>query len=81
MALTAQAAARKDSNSPLDVRLEYRHFAFIAATLANMKPTKHDSTFELRMAEWRGACCSFTDACERTNRNFDRTRFLRACNY
>lgn len=81
MPLTAESAARKDrttaNGSP---ELQHRHFAFIAATLSNMKPTKRNSTFELRTSEWRGACNSFADACAVSNPRFDRKRFLTACN-
>lgn len=76
MPLTAQAAARKDRNSPLSVDLQHRHFAFIAATLHDMK---------WKMEEWGAdpwvvAVEAFADACAKTNPKFDRARFLAACN-
>lgn len=71
MALTTESAARKDattvSGSP--VRLEHRHFAFIAAVLADCKDLANQGTIARRFAE----------ACQRSNPRFDRARFLSAC--
>lgn len=77
--LTQASAHRKDTNAPLTAELQHRHFAFIAAVLANMKPTKTDATFKLRTQEWRGTVHTFADACAGTNPRFDRRRFLLAC--
>lgn len=50
------------------VELQHRHFAFIAATIAAMPRNARESVAE-----------TFADACARTNANFNRSRFIAAC--
>lgn len=72
MPLTTESAARKDRNSPLSVTLEHRHFAFIAATIADLHSIKEkDRTW---VADF------FAEKLSGTNPRFDRARFLSACN-
>lgn len=83
--LTTQSAVRKDKNAPHDVKLEHRHFAFIAATLESMKPQYRfkagGNGLRLHPAytAWTQVVFHFADACAATNPKFDRARFLRAC--
>ena len=59
-----------------------KHFEAIAAALVNQKPPISDEDFcEALMVQWQrdvlamvGVCCMFND-------NFDRSRFLSACDY
>jgi len=70
MPLTVESAARKDRTSGNgSVRLEHRHFAFIAATIASMPGD----------IERRIAAIHFAHECAATNPKFDRARFLAAC--
>ena len=72
--LTTESAARKDRTSGNVAKLEHRHFAFIAATIAAMP----DHAASLR-AQKASVAAAFADACTATNPRFDRARFLRAC--
>lgn len=67
MALTTEAAARKDKTNA-GVTMEHRHFATIAAIIADM-PLAFSGVVALR----------FANALHHTNPKFDRARFLRAC--
>lgn len=69
--LKPDAALRKDRTT--DAELQHRHFAFIAAVIADLQNDTGRAT-RLHMAH------HFADACARTNPRFDRARFLRACN-
>lgn len=79
MTLSTASALRKDQRTAtkrghrLDGTLQHRHFAVIAALLADerqfMAAERHDSMVE----RWATALSG-------TNQNFDRRRFLRACN-
>lgn len=66
--LTKESALRKDQTTK--ATLQHRHFAFIAATIAALP----------REGGMRSTvACHFADACAETNPNFDRARFMRAC--
>lgn len=67
MALTTQAALRKDRRNARGPELQHRHYAVIAGIL---KDWRNRSTAEF-----------FADRLRATNPNFDRDRFLRACGY
>ena len=72
--LTQRAALGKDKTSaeyPKDGAMQHRHFAIIAAILAEL-----DSTVPLD--SWTLAR-HFADELARTNSRFDRKRFLCAC--
>lgn len=70
MPLSASAALSKDKwSGKCTVLFQHRHFAFIAATI---KQT-HDDFRRMHMAY------AFANELEKTNPNFDRDRFLRAC--
>lgn len=69
MALTTEAALRKDKTNA-SATMEHRHFATIAAILADLP------------SEWSrkpAVIEHFADALRHTNPKFDRARFLRAC--
>jgi hypothetical protein len=74
MPLTEQSALRKDQSTGNSVRLEHRHFAFIAATIKGMP----DHAPSLR-AQKASCACAFAAACAKTNPRFDQARFLKAC--
>lgn len=65
MTLTSESALRKDLNTGKSA-MEHRHFSTIAAILRNMNAS-------------REACEAWADELSPTNLNFDRARFLRAC--
>lgn len=67
MVLTTEAALRKDKTNA-HATLEHRHFATIAAIIADM-PLAFSGVVALH----------FADALRHTNPKFDRARFLRAC--
>lgn len=69
MALTTESAARKDRTTGKGAELQHRHFAFIAATIADIQA----AGARKQMAE------HFADACQHSNPHFDRARFLAAC--
>ncbi len=69
--LTKESAARKDSTTGATAELQHRHFAFIAAVLAEIDNKKQRNEMAGR----------FADACERTNPRFDRARFFAACGW
>jgi hypothetical protein len=62
-----------------EMKLERRHFKFLADTLKDCKPlgTEHD----MEVIQWRVTVRDFAAACYRTNTNFNRERFLTACGY
>ena len=72
--LTQESAARKDRTTAQGAKLEHRHFAFIAATIAAMP--NHAASLR---AQKRSVALAFADACADTNPRFDRARFLLAC--
>lgn len=68
MPLTIETALRKDRTMPTAANLQHRHFAWIAATIAEMPRA------------YKGAVAMhFAIACGKTNPKFDRARFMRAC--
>ena len=73
--LTTESALRKDKTT--EASLEHRHFATIAAIIASMEkiPNQEHGFIDARedVAE------HFADKLAVTNPNFDRARFLRAC--
>lgn len=70
MSLTQIAANRKDvSTARYGVKLQHRHFSFIAATIANIVNSQQRNEIA-RL---------FADACATTNPHFDYGRFLAAC--
>lgn len=69
MALSTQAAMRKDKTTAGFVELQHRHFAFIAAVIADIA----DAGQRYEMAY------RFALACRGTNKAFDHDRFMRAC--
>ncbi len=75
MALTKQSAHRKDINSGISA-MEHRHFATIAKIIREIDqgliPCSTDATRKF-MAEL------FADELRATNPNFNRARFLAAC--
>lgn len=61
------------------MKIERRHFEFIADTLFSSKPQPHwDAN---KMAQWVVTVNAFADACARYNPKFKRERFLDACGY
>lgn len=82
--LKPDAALRKDRTTA--PTLEHRHFAFIAAMLARMRPKHRYSTNNRVLTthpdynRWLDTVQHFANACAATNPRFDRARFLRACN-
>ncbi len=82
--LNLQSALRKDKTTAPGATLEHRHFAFIAATLADNRPSPIGATAlsanqRSQLAQWEYTVNAFARACESTNPRFDRARFLRAC--
>lgn len=71
MALSTTAANRKDLNTGRDnsVTFQHRHFAKIAAIIADIP----DAGYRADMA------MHFADKLDATNPNFNRDRFLAAC--
>lgn len=67
MALTDEAATRKDRNTGKS-EMQHRHFATIAVILSNMNAD-------------RETCERWADELAPTNYMFDRRRFLRACGH
>ncbi len=65
MTLTIESALRKDRTAGKS-GMEHRHFATIATILRNMQAD-------------RMTCETWADELAPTNSNFDRRRFLRAC--
>lgn len=79
MPLNTNAAMAKDKASGAGVKLEHRHFAFIAAVIADMP----DHAASLRAQKFSIAAAfaaAFAAACAKTNVNFDHDRFMVACN-
>jgi hypothetical protein len=70
MPLNTQAAMRKDKATAYGVELQHRHFAFIAATIADIADAnqRYETAYH------------FAIACRSTNKAFDHDRFMRACN-
>lgn len=69
--LTPETALRKDRNAA-PATMQHRHFATIAAIIAEYGSVESPS-------EARAMARHFADRLTRTNPNFDRARFLRAC--
>jgi hypothetical protein len=69
MPLTPESAARKDRTTAQGAELQHRHFAFIAAVLADCQDLANVGAIARR----------FADACARSNHRFDRRRFMAAC--
>lgn len=76
MSLSAEAAARKDRTNAHNATFEHRHFAALAAMLAELKPSQRLS---LSGTTHRYICHYFADRLAGTNPRFDRKRFLVAC--
>lgn len=77
MALTPESALRKDKRTGKD-HMQHRHFATVAAILANAPDfTKGNSGNPTRAH--RKLCEYFADELAGTNQNFNRGRFLAAC--
>ena len=72
MALTAETALRKDKTTGLNVEMQHRHFAAIAAIIESM-----DECDTPR----RIVADHFADELAKTNPRFDRKRFLKACGF
>lgn len=72
--LTNESALRKDKTTGTGVRLEHRHFAFIASVLAQSKPGTPNA-----LLYWHADVTMWADACGRIHPRFDRARFLHAC--
>lgn len=68
MPLTEQTALRKDLHTA-PVQMQHRHFATIAAMVRELP----ERVNRLTVAR------SFADKLAHTNRNFDRARFIAAC--
>ncbi len=68
MPLKTSAAMRKDATT--SDKLEHRHFAFIAQTIAALPDPR----------ERYSVAYHFALACRSANKNFDHDRFMRACN-
>ena len=76
MALKADAAARKDAlGATHPATLQHRHFAVIAGILADMD----GENCGVSRGQHREICEHFADRLAATNPNFDRARFLAAC--
>lgn len=58
------------------VELQHRHFAVIAAALADSKPTQPEM-----MAQWQSTVNSFIAICRSSNPRFDQQRFIAACSH
>lgn len=76
MPLTPETALRKDRTQPTAPKFQHRHFAAIAAVIAELpddpySPISGEGTLAVARA--------FANALQDTNPNFDRNRFLRAC--
>lgn len=71
MALTQEAAARKDRATGSSTRMEHRHMAFIAEVLKNADVRS--------LANGASIARRFADALELSNPRFDRARFMTAC--
>jgi hypothetical protein len=69
MPLKYKTALRKDTLSPLDVTLQHRHFAFIAAVIRTSGERNEDKR------RWAN---HFAVSLAGTNVNFDRARFFSA---
>lgn len=69
MALTQKSAHRKDINAGISP-MEHRHFATVATIIREAPNFSEDNR---SLAEY------FADRLADTNPNFDRDRFLRAC--
>lgn len=78
MALTTESALRKDQTTSNTAKLEHRHFAFIAATLEAARPIGLNMQ-KPQWDYWMHMVDMFAGACERTNPNFNRARFYKAC--
>ncbi len=62
--------------------LQRRHFELIAETLRHVKePTLGQTRGEIEAAhvQWSRTVGAFLGACEASNPNFNRARFLKAC--
>ena len=75
MPLKPDAAARKDKSSASGTELQHRHFAVIAAILADLDGDTHG----VSRGQHRDICEHFAIRLARTNPRFDRARFLAAC--
>ena len=88
MALTVESAARKDKRTAQHCAADslwHRHFAFIAATLADLMPANRMEAGGDGLkphpdyVKWRAHVDHWCNACAGGNPRFDRARFLRAC--
>lgn len=74
MALTKNAAERKDKASGTNAVLQHRHFAFIAAVLADLSTSEDMEGLTPVVAR------AFAEALAKSNPRFDRSRFMKASN-
>lgn len=72
--LTEATALRKDKAQRTNPKMQHRHYAFIAATIAAMP----DHAPSLR-AQKGSVAAAFCAACRGSNPKFDCARFMRAC--
>lgn len=76
MALKPDAAARKDAlGAKHPATLQHRHFAVIAGILADLDGDTHG----VSRGQHRDICEHFAIRLAATNPNFDRKRFMTAC--
>ncbi len=77
MPLKPEAALSKDRANKTHAapQLQHRHFAFIAGVIADMSVAKSMDPYTRLIV-----AIKFAKALSRTNKQFDRTRFLKACN-
>jgi hypothetical protein len=82
MSLTIERALRKDKRTATHRKangLQHRHFAFIAATLWDLKFDFIKEGDTASYEKWFAHVRHCADACAAGNPRFDRARFLRAC--
>jgi hypothetical protein len=61
------------------VALERRHFEFIAQTLKQARPTSPSEQPDDMSTQWAIIVGIFTEACAKTNPQFNKDRFIKAC--
>lgn len=74
MALSKEAATRKDKASGKNAVMQHRHLSFIAAVLAGLSTSEDMEGLTPVVAR------AFADALAFSNPNFDRARFMKASN-
>src|SRR5258707_13047478 len=73
MPLKPITAMRKDRASAKGVKLQHRHFAFIAGVIKSQRDSKTETPAAIR--RWASY---FANDLPKTNHNFDRARFFTA---